>query len=703
MATMQRLPDETMRLIRSGTAITDIGDIAMALLDNSIDAGATRFRFEMSLDQFSVAAKDNGCGIPGASMDVLGQRYFTSKNYQGWDRRHKLLLGKKTIGYRGEALASISQIGIVDIISRDSESKRAFRCTVRNEKRIFGGSCALDLLDGYNTVVRVTNIFASHPVRQRIVGETAKRVADDIRFKLQVRSLGCPEIAIQLVKSTENTVVFSYNSTLSLNQRVSQIYGPSIAHGLDFIALDYDDYRLYGSMSRTPILNRIQHIFADGYVWDSPELIGIIRSVLTMSDYTNKTNTIGNLESSTRSRALHPMFILTITRRCAKDTLSSRIDHRTRRDSFEVTAEIKHLVVVACIKFLRKLGLMDDSQIRSAMLLVSGPKQFGTKRRFECTPEGIHANSERLDTGGKRQDALPSVLSTGSMHCTNSRFPIRTSSQLPRQNNCKSSCAFPGSFGTRVRREIPFAGAMNSSDSGMPIDIAALQVIGQADQKFIMCREPAIWLVAIDQHAADERVRLEINYSKLSHTLGAISRLPLAHPASMADGISLLIPPVLVALSKHNYDVVMGLQERLRLLGIQLATPEMAEPGGLVRHSDTAVHITCVPTVLAPRLRSSGQGGDGFAKEFLVAAAGWCLEHHAAPNTCPMSLQREAEANLDNAWPALVSVPGIFLDTLKSISCRGAVKFNESLDLGECRAIVEQLAACKFPEFCAHG
>ncbi|KAJ1939768.1 DNA mismatch repair protein [Kickxella alabastrina] len=628
MATMQRLPDETVRLIRSGAAITDIGDIAMALLDNSIDAGATRFRFEMSLDQFSVAARDNGCGIPAASMDVLGQRYFTSKNCQGWDRRHKLLLGKKTIGYRGEALASISQIGIVDIISRDSESKRAFRCTVRNEKRIFGGSCALDLLDGYSTVVSVTNIFASHPVRQRIVGETAKRVADDIRSKLQVRSLGCPEIAIQLVKSTENTVVFSYSSTLSLNQRVSQIYGPSIAHGLDFIALDYDDYRLYGSMSRTPILNRIQHIFADGYVWDSPELIGIIRSVLKMSDYTNKTNTIGNLESSTRSRVLHPMFILTITRRCAKDTLSSRIDHQTRRDSFEVTAEIKHLVVVACIKFLRKLGLMDDSQIH---------------------------------------------------------------------------CAFPGSFGTRVRHEIPFAGAMNSSDSRIPIDIAALQVIGQADQKFIMCREPAIWLVAIDQHAADERVRLETNYSKLSRTLDAISRLPLAHPATMADGVSLLIPPVLVALSKHNYDVVIGLQERLRLLGIQLATPEMAEPGRLVRHSDTAVHITCVPTVLAPRLRSSGQGGDGFAKEFLVAAAGWCLEHHAAVNTRPMSLQREAEANLDNAWPALVSVPGIFLDTLKSISCRGAVKFNESLDLGECRAIVEQLAACKFPEFCAHG
>ncbi|KAJ2183109.1 hypothetical protein EV181_004919, partial [Coemansia sp. RSA 532] len=102
------------------------------------------------------------------------------------------------------------------------------------------------------------------------------------------------------------------------------------------------------------------------------------------------------------------------------------------------------------------------------------------------------------------------------------------------------------------------------------IDIFALQVIGQADDKYIMCICDN-WLVAIDQHAADERIRLERFFNELSTTLQSLSQISEDHVLSRVDGVSVLVPPAAVVLNNHEYHIIKKSTSRLRQLGIELA------------------------------------------------------------------------------------------------------------------------------------
>ncbi|KAJ1805403.1 DNA mismatch repair protein, partial [Coemansia sp. RSA 2598] len=245
-------------------------------------------------------------------------------------------------------------------------------------------------------------------------------------------------------------------------------------------------------------------------------------------------------------------------------------------------------------------------------------------------------------------------------------------------------------------------GSTNSSEIEQPIDIESLRVIGQADKKFIVCREArGPWLVAVDQHAADERIRLELSYSLLSSALAAVSSLGPDQPITMVDGICVLFPPVAVAMSRHNAAALLDLQDRLRLLGLQISASEASGCGPSAPAPETVdVRLLCAPSVIAPRLRGSGQGAGRFAKEMLLSIAGWCADH---PGALYLQMQGDEEHAFGDAWPRLIGVPRIFLETLKSISCRGAVKFNEQLSRNECQDMIARLAKCTFPMFCAHG
>ncbi|KAJ2879970.1 hypothetical protein FB639_002949 [Coemansia asiatica] len=339
---MQKLPDDAVRLIRSAALVVDIGDIAGLLLDNSLDAGATKFQLNIQLDQFSLAARDNGCGIPESDIRLLGQRYYTSK--YAARQRPQAPVTRKPIGYRGEALASISHIAVVDIVSRAKGSAKTYRCTVRGESLLHCCECSAADLDGFSTVVRVTNIFSRQPVRQKIVTQTSKKIMDAIKTQMQIRSLGSPEVAMQLFKTSDQIKVFSYSSTGSLNQRIAQIYGPSVACSLDFISFEYEGFQLSGSMSRLPVLGRIQHIFFEGCLWDPPELLVIVESVLAASEYYSRANAAdSSVESPSRARARHhPVFVLSITCPTSSAGLGeAEIEYRTRSTGLKVRSSAK--------------------------------------------------------------------------------------------------------------------------------------------------------------------------------------------------------------------------------------------------------------------------------------------------------------------------------------------------------------------------
>ncbi|KAJ2464030.1 DNA mismatch repair protein, partial [Coemansia sp. RSA 2337] len=481
----------------------------------------------------------------------------------------------------------MSNIGLVEIISRHAKSGSARRCAIKNERQLYCEDCDPVTLADYNTIVKVRDIFEAYPVRRKVIDGSIKRWLGDIKAQLQVRSLGHPNIALQLVTKPGDAVVFAYASAPSLNQRMSQIFGPTVALSTESLSLDYDSYSLMGLFSKAPMLYRIQHIFIDGRLIDPPELLIVARAAFAASNYATRSNADIETESMTRLRTRHPIFVLMIrSSGTAEQTHTS-----APRGCFVVPDQLKRLVTLACIKFLRKLHMMSDSQMQGALAASACSPQ--PKRQFDLL-QGPHdyGNAMSLETSTHKRIAHDLTTSTRSLPFSgaNRRFPIRQSSRQPQpalrveQSEFGSHC----SEDEHSASPIPYAGIrpaplgpfQGSSSKGIHegLNVSSLRVVGQADQKYIICQADG-WLVAIDQHAADERIRLEEHYDGLDYTLHQCTRLLPNCSPSVVDGVSMLIPPVPVLLTDHDADVILGMPEHFKRLGIQV-TPA-ASPLGI--------------------------------------------------------------------------------------------------------------------------
>lgn len=625
MTAIKKLPLDTVQSLQSASSFVGIVDMVQALVENSIDANATKVWIQLDLTHYSIAVRDNGCGIPYDSFKLLGQRHATSK----------YIHNSHTFGYRGEGLANISNLALVDITSKDKDNGKVHRCFIQNERQLYvAENSSMDdtpCLD-YTTMVRLRDIYSRYPVRRRIFEETCKRLEEGIKRQLQARSLAHPDISFQLSRQANSATIFRYPATSSLNQRLWQVYGSEATQGLDFIGMSYGKWSLVGSMSKAPALSKIQHVFVNGRLQEQQDIASVVCSVIATSDYMVQPKSLGVVD---RVCGKHPMFVLMVTG-----------DRRHfEHESVVLSGDIKKLVALGCIKFLRKLGMMSDKQMQNAMKAANGSMLTdGKQQRYSSSM--INGNHEQ----SKKRQRLATTPS-------NSSFPIRVSSQDPSSRKLHTSVV-----------QIPSVGIVGKTIGPEPINISSLAVVGQADKKFIICKEEDRWLVAIDQHAADERIRLEESYRTFSRMQLKCKVLPFDQPLSLADGVSMLVPPVEIELDQPGIEATLKLDNRFRFLGFQFL--EMSE--------ESKVSVLCAPTVLVPRIRDSVS-----TKEIVLSISSW--------------YSTNSEHGSRGGWPEIIT------ETLKSIACRGAVKFNDSLSANECQSIVDRLAQCRFPGFCAHG
>ncbi|KAJ2657449.1 DNA mismatch repair protein [Coemansia sp. RSA 1200] len=568
--------------LRSTSNITDMGDIAMGLLNNSIDSGASMALIKVCFETYSIQVLDNGCGIP------------------------------------------------LDAVS-------------------------------------VSDIFSTYAVRRRIINESRWKVVDRIRGRLQTRSLCYPNISLKFVRGPDEVVVFSYTAANSLNQRIAQIHGACVAQNLDFISLEYCGYSLHGSISKVPIVPRIQHVFVASDFRESVELIGIARQILNNQCVATSADADElALMSARQPRGRNPMFVLILSA-SSNAWSGGELDSAIRDDGQMAVTQMRKTVVMACVKFLRRFGAVSDRIMQNAMALaetsslVASRQQYKNPRdRSYCDLSQEPADLEKRDTMQKRKHVEAQAL------LVNNRSHAQTSSvdkACIKSNMCNIRSSGP---------TIPVAGSsvcylryVDTDGEGVGTQLGSLQIVGQADQKYILCQDNG-WLYAIDQHAADERIRLEALFDELSGMLLSLNRLPPELPISAGDGISILAPPVRVSLTAHEHSMANTLRHGLAGLGIQVLLDSLWQKN----IDDARVHkadIICVPSVLVPRLRDDNSRAQVFGKELLVSTLHWLQDHGMEDGSL----------------------------------C--ALKFNECLTKEECISIVRRLSRCKHPGYCAHG
>ncbi|XP_042669604.1 DNA mismatch repair protein Mlh3 [Centrocercus urophasianus] len=215
---IKHLAEDVQARLRSGVAVTSLGQCVEELVFNSIDAKATCVAVRVDLEAFKIQVVDNGSGMGRDDLSKMGKRYFTSKCSSVAD------LEKLTFyGFRGEALASIANMAsVVEVSSKSSKTAKTFVKLFHNGHALEVCEAELSRPSG-GTTVTVCNLFHQLPVRRRCMDPVLE--FERVRQKVEAISLMHPSVSLSLRNDISCSMVLQLPKTRDIYSRFCQIYG----------------------------------------------------------------------------------------------------------------------------------------------------------------------------------------------------------------------------------------------------------------------------------------------------------------------------------------------------------------------------------------------------------------------------------------------------------------------------------------------
>lgn len=230
---LNRLSDEVVRQIAAGEVIERPASIVKELVDNSIDAGATKIVVKVKNGGIDlVEVSDDGIGIPKENLPLIFQSHTTSKLNSIEDLNTLL-----SMGFRGEALPTITSVAKVQVDSKYETEQRAHSIFF-NEK----GTCEVSAVaKEKGTTVKVENLFHNIPARRKYL-KTATTEYRKIFEMLNRYYLIYPNISFVLEKDGKGVVnldaISGSNAGELVKERVRDVLGKSFDE--DMLEIKYD-------------------------------------------------------------------------------------------------------------------------------------------------------------------------------------------------------------------------------------------------------------------------------------------------------------------------------------------------------------------------------------------------------------------------------------------------------------------------------
>ena len=252
MGNIVLLDDLTINKIAAGEVIERPVSVIKEMVENSIDAGATNITVEIKNGGISyIKVSDNGKGIAQDDLEIAFERHATSKIRSADD-----LDTVTSMGFRGEALASIAAIANVEMVSKTQEQEIGYRVVVEAgnvlEKEEAGCKTG--------TTIIVRNLFFNTPVRYKFLKKdyTESGYIEDAITRI---ALVNPNIAIKLI-NTGKTVIQT-NGSGDIKNVIYSIYGKDIANGIKELEYKYEDINITGVVGKPEIArsNRSNQLF----------------------------------------------------------------------------------------------------------------------------------------------------------------------------------------------------------------------------------------------------------------------------------------------------------------------------------------------------------------------------------------------------------------------------------------------------------
>ena len=252
MGNIVLLDDLTINKIAAGEVIERPASVIKEMIENSIDAGANNITVEIEKGGISyIKVTDNGKGISADDLDMAFERHATSKIRSAED-----LSTVTSMGFRGEALASIAAIARVELVSKTAEQQNGYKIIVE-------GGHILDKSEvgcPTGTSITVTNLFYNTPVRYKFLKRDFTE-AGYIEDAITRVALVHPEVAIKLINS--GRTVIQTNGNGNLKTVIYSIFGKDVANGIIDVNYTYEDISITGVIGKPEIArsNRAYQMF----------------------------------------------------------------------------------------------------------------------------------------------------------------------------------------------------------------------------------------------------------------------------------------------------------------------------------------------------------------------------------------------------------------------------------------------------------
>ncbi len=495
MAKVRILSDRVANQIAAGEVIERPAAVVKELLENALDAGATRVEVEFRHGGRSLMRiEDNGHGMSRDDALLALERHATSKIVEAAD-----LDRLASYGFRGEALPSIASVSRFELQTREQGSDAGTEILVNGGKFVHVRDCGRPV----GTRMEVTHLFNSVPARRKFL-KTDQTEAAHIVQCVRLYALACPRTSFTLIE--DGRTVFRSPECATLAERIAEIFGRQTADSLVPIDAAGEGMGLHGLIGRPGVGRSTRH-----------EMIVFVNQRPVDSRTLNYALIESYHESLPKGR--YPLAFVFFE--CDPASVDVNVHPAKREVRFRSEPQVRGFVIRAVLARLRELGTPagGPAQIAAA----GGGVRVASS---DVRSPGVSLNPSEPVKAGTTNPATPPDIRATSVA---PRIPVSLSPLIP-----------PTPAPVEIRKA--------------EIVIPPWRFLALAHGSYALF-ETAAGLVLLDRRAAHERVWFERLREQFRSGLVPSQRLLLPVPLELDPVSSSLLLDRLTFLHTHGFEV----------------------------------------------------------------------------------------------------------------------------------------------------